>query len=121
MKIKLKIKLKINKAVSFSVVLVLCVVSSLWSSTERVDWLRFWSREEQIAYTKGVKDALEAVSFMVDHRVFEKRHAIAVGSIASMEDFDLWIALRSRVEPLLSGAIRGMILYEYEKALRENR
>ena len=111
--------MKTKKMVVYSAVLLLCVASGLWSSTTRMDWLHRWSRDEQIAYTRGVKDTLESVAFMTAHRVFDKTHAEVVADIARMGDLELWALLRFRSEPLLSGAIRGVILREYQKAFRE--
>lgn len=100
------------------VILLLCGGLALWAVTERVEFRYHWPTAEQVSYTRGVKDAMSAMAYMMRRGMGPKEQATAMEKVADMEDQVLWMMLRERSEPLMSGAVRGIVLGEYHEALR---
>ena len=98
--------------------LVLCAAAGLWAVTERVEFRYHWSNAEQLAYARGVKDAMAAMAHMMRQGVGPREQAGAMEKVAALEDEVLWLKFRERSEPLMAGSVRGVVLGEYHEALR---
>ena len=113
----LRAKMRVN-VWAIVAALVLCVVAGLWAVTERVEFRYHWSNAEQLAYARGVKDTMAAMAYMMRQGIGPREQASAMEKVVALEDEVLWLKLRERSEPLMAGAVRGIVLGEYHKALR---
>jgi hypothetical protein len=102
--------------VSLTLALVLSFVAVVVvAGTERPDFASYMDRGEQIAYSKGVQDALAAAAWMIRRGTVPMEQAIAMEALSGLDDMIFWHLLRGRVEPLMEGAVRGLIYFELDK------